>query len=679
MTRVSFLLACLSFLAPLAVVAATPAPVSSQVVESTIQGLTARHGAEQTARIRLGVTQVAQRWWPEDGDAAAFKMFCLESFITDEAELDRAARRIETVLEQVAGHLHEIRRELTTPLDLDTGPVAQVDELLANLDLQSHVGDDLFTSKVAFLALLNFPVRTLTEYLKDGPSWDRSTWARARMMDAFADRIPAAVAQEVTRVTTAADQYIADYNIFMGNLIATDGSRPFPADLRLITHWGLRDELKSQYGQPGGLDRQRLIARVMGRITRQEIPASVIGNPSLLWRPDTNEVRADKPGAVSAAAEREPDTRFQHILDYFHAQRAVDRHVPTAPTFIARSFEQGRQMPEAEVEKLLVSVLAAPDLKQLGGLISKRLGRSLEPFDIWYNGLKGRSRFSEAELDRAVAERYPTAAAFQADLPRILTTLGFSAEKAQWLADRIVVDPSRGAGHAMGAGRREDKAHLRTRVAKGGMNYKGYNIAVHELGHNVEQVFSLNGIDRWFLNGVPNTAFTEAFAFAFQNRDLELLGLVKPGEQDLSAKTLDDLWQVYEISGVSLVDMRVWRWLYAHPDATPAQLREATLQTAREVWNDYYAPVFGLRDQEILAIYSHTVTNPLYLPDYAIGHIISFQVGAKLQGPAFGTEFERMARQGLVTPDAWMRGAVGGPISSEALLAAAREALGKVR
>ncbi|HNX51840.1 MAG TPA: hypothetical protein PKL08_16855, partial [Thermoanaerobaculaceae bacterium] len=302
-----------------------------------------------------------------------------------------------------------------------------------------------------------------------------------------------------------------------------------------------------------------------------------------------------------------------------------------------------------------------------------------EAFDIWYNGLKGRSRFSEAELDRIVAERYPTAQAFQADLPRILTTLGFAPEKARWLADHIVVDPSRGAGHAMGAVRREDKAHLRTRVGKGGMNYKGYNIAVHELGHNVEQVFSLNGIDHWFLNGVPNTAFTESFAFSFQRRDLELLGLVKPGDEDRTAETLNDLWEVYEISGVSLVDMRAWRWMYAHPEATPAQLREATLQAAREVWNEYYAPVFGLRDQEILAIYSHTVTNPLYLPDYAIGHIISFQIGAKLQGSTFGAEFERMARQGLVTPDAWMRGAVGGPISSEALLAAVREALARVK
>ena len=60
------------------------------------------------------------------------------------------------------------------------------------------------------------------------------------------------------------------------------------------------------------------------------------------------------------------------------------------------------------------------------------------------------------------------------------------------------------------------------------MNYKGFNIAVHEMGHNVEQTFSLNDIDHTLLQGVPNTAFTEALAFVFQNHDLELLGLSKP-------------------------------------------------------------------------------------------------------------------------------------------------------
>jgi len=34
------------------------------------------------------------------------------------------------------------------------------------------------------------------------------------------------------------------------------------------------------------------------------------------------------------------------------------------------------------------------------------------------------------------------------------------------------------------------EAALRTRVESDGMNFKGYNIALHEMGHNLEQTFS---------------------------------------------------------------------------------------------------------------------------------------------------------------------------------------------
>ena len=101
------------------------------------------------------------------------------------------------------------------------------------------------------------------------------------------------------------------------------------------------------------------------------------------------------------------------------------------------------------------------------------------------------------------------------------------------------------------------------------MNYKGFNIAVHEMGHNVEQTFSLNDVDSTLLQGVPNTAFTEALAFVFQAHDLELLGLAKPDAQSEALKTLNAFWGTYEISGVALVDMAVWHWMYDHPDATP--------------------------------------------------------------------------------------------------------------
>jgi hypothetical protein len=649
--------------------AATPRPsIPPPVVDAAVAKIVAAHGAASESRARLGVTQVAQRWFDGDGDAAAFTAFCADNFLAGDEALAADFARLETVLEQVDGRLHEVHRMLLTPQDLDTGPVGALDLKLGDLDLAAHVDDDLFRTKVAFVALLNFPVNTLSERLADGGGWSRTTWARSRLMDRWAVRIPAEVAQQATQAFTAADQYIAGYNIQMSRLVDAKGqSLGFAAGPPLITHWGLRDELKAHYAEgAAGLAKQRAIQKVMERIVRQEIPNAAIGNPEFTW----------SPYAAAPASEREPDTRYEKLLSVFRAVRQADPYCPTAPTFIRRKFELDRQVPEQQVEALLVSVLTSKEVKDLAAAIEKRLGRPLEPFDIWYSGFSARAGKSEAELDAITKAKYPTVASFQAQLPEILTGLGFSAEKARWLADRIVVDPSRGAGHAMGAVRREDKAHLRTRIPAGGMLYKGYNIAIHELGHNVEQSFSLGEVDHWTMNGVPNNAFTEALAFVFQARDLELLGLAGAGDVERRKnEALNDLWSTYEIGGVALVDMGVWRYMYAHPDATPAQLREATLSIARDVWNRYYAPIFKSRDVEILAVYSHMISNGLYLPDYPMGHIIAFQLAKQFRGRDFGAEFERVARQGRLTPDAWMQGAVGGPLSAQALLDEARSAM----
>jgi len=69
----------------------------------------------------------------------------------------------------------------------------------------------------------------------------------------------------------------------------------------------------------------------------------------------------------------------------------------------------------------------------------------------------------------------------------------------------------------------------------------------------------------------------------------------------------------------------------------------------------------------------------LYLPDYAIGHILAFQIAQRLWQGDFGAEVERITRQGKLTPDAWIRGAVGGPISAYVLLEEAREAIAAER
>jgi oligoendopeptidase F len=226
---------------------------------------------------------------------------------------------------------------------------------------------------------------------------------------------------------------------------------------------------------------------------------------------------------------------------------------------------------------------------------------------------------------------------------------------------------------------RDAKSHLRTRVGSDGMDYKGYNIAVHEMGHNVEQTLSLNEIDYYMLQGVPNTAFTEALAFVFQARDLELLGLDAADELGHAYQVLDDFWGAAEISAVALVDMRVWHWMYDNPDASPMELKEATLQISKDVWNEYFADIFNRKDVVLLGVYSHMIHSFLYLPDYPIGHMIALQVEEQMaKAGDMGGEFERMSKMGNVTPDLWMKSATGAPVGPDALLAATDRALGKV-
>ncbi len=653
--------------------------IPDNVISSVIKDLQSTAPAH-AQRIDVGVHQVARLWQKEDGSAEDFTAFCKANFITDSAALTATFERFEKNLMLINGYFTELNRDLNVPLHLDCGPLQPVDEMFAVFSPSVHAMEDFFQTHIAFVALLNFPRTELEQRLKDGPGWSRRQWAEARLAGMFASRVPAAINQAITVNYTAAETYIAEYNIVMSNLLTGDGQRLFPDGLTLISHWGLRDELKAQYDKPDGLARQRMIHRVMERIIAQDIPAVVINNPAVDWNPESNQVVAH-PGATpaSTATTAEADTRYQRWLDVFRAEKKADPYHLSGKTFIDRKFNNEREIPEKDVEALLVSILSSPLIRETGGLIAARLGRALEPFDIWYNGFRVKSGMTEDELDKIVRKKYPTVASFEADLPNILGRLGFARDRAAWLSSLIAVDAARGSGHAMAAGRLGDKAHLRTRIPQSGMNYKGYNIALHELGHNVEQTFSFQGMDHTLLRGVPNTAFTEGFAFVFQSRDLAVLGLARPDPLRDALQTLDVLWSTYEIAGVALVDMRSWRWLYEHPDADAAAFKAAVIAIAKDVWNTYYAPVFGVKDEPLLAIYSHLVNSGLYIPDYPMGHIIAFQIEEYLKTRPLATEMERMCRIGSVTPDFWMKTAVGSPISTEPMLKAAQDALARVK
>jgi hypothetical protein len=692
MPRLCTVVAFLQLILSVVVNAQSQAQTSSVALPRLLSALelelTTKYGQNQQGRIHRGVRQVSEFWRSEDGDSTVLADFVRSQFIGDRAVLDTMFNRLESSFEQLNGHMAEIGRVFRTQTDLDLGPVQPFDEIFAGYDPSAHLIDDFFANKLAFSVLLNFPLTTLEERLHDGPKWTRRQWAEARLTRMFSHRVPADVNLAIARAVSEADQYIADYNIWMHHLLTNDGKRPFPAGLRLLSHWNLRDEIKAEYSEgKTALPKQRLIQQVMERIVTQTIPESAINNPGVDWNPVTNSVVAStvQDGKPKSTLGRttlnapEPDTRYSVLLKTFQASHLADPFCPTAPTLIARRFDEDRELPEARVKAMLEQVAGAPEVTMVAALIRQRLGRPLEPFDIWYNGFRPRGAYTEEQLDKIVRAKYPTADAYKKDIPNLLVKLGFTKERAQFYADHIEVDPARGSGHAMGAAMRSANSHLRTRVEAAGMNYKGFNIAIHEMGHNVEQVTSLNLIDHTLLAGVPNTAFTEALAFVFQGHDLALLGLETSDPKREALKALDDFWGAYEISGVALLDMAVWHWMYDNPNATPASLKEATLRMAKEIWNKYYAPVFETRDVVLLAIYSHMIHSLLYLPDYPLGHLIAHQIEEHVRaaGP-LGPEFERMAREGCVAPDVWMNNATGAPVGAESLLSGARHALNEL-
>ena len=123
-----------------------------------------------------------------------------------------------------------------------------------------------------------------------------------------------------------------------------------------------------------------------------------------------------------------------------------------------------------------------------------------------------------------------------------------------------------------------------------------------------------------------------------------------------------------EIMGVGMVDMKIWKWLYAHPESTAAELKIAVLTISKEVWNTYFANIFGIKDQVILGIYSHMISNPLYLAAYSYGQIIEFQLEEHLTNKNFAHETDRIFQQGKLIPQVWMEGAVGSKISVQPIL-----------
>jgi hypothetical protein len=647
--------------------------INETTVTAVVDTVKAAQPAADLNLLKKGVKHAASLWREGDGTPADFSEFIKGNYISDPSRRNIVFNKISRYLESLNGNYNEITLDLRKSLDEATGEIDDIDRMFGNYSVGSHMQSDFYSNKIAFAIALNFPYFTLAEKEELGPKWSHDEWAMARLGDLFIARVPAELEQAVTEATGNSEMYIAEYNIHMDHLRTDDGRQIFPDNMVLLSHWNLRDELKADYADKvNGSEKQEMIYKVMERIITQEIPGVVINSSDYEWAPYSNKVTK---GNASIQAPAEPDTRYSHIIKNFRARKEIDTYNPEMNTFILRKFSLEMEIAQNEVEALFDSYLSSPQLVSLGSLIKKRSGRVLRPYDIWYDGFKTRSSIPESLLTSKTSALYPDPVAFHSGMTAMLTKLGWSPGRAGYLAEKIIVDPARGSGHAWGAAMKGSLSHLRTRISNAGMDYKGYNIAVHEFGHNVEQTISLYDMDNYMMSGVPNTAFTEANAFIFQSRDLFLLGMKDDNPDKEKMEIFDAAWSLMEIMGVGMVDMKVWKWLYENPDATPAQLKENTIAIAVEVWNKYFAPVLGVRDSPILAIYSHMIDAPLYLANYSYGHVIQFQIEEYLKGKNFSNEIDRIYSQGRLTPQQWMMGAVGAKISTQPILNALDKAL----
>lgn len=654
-------------------IVATSAFINDAIISAVTDSLKTLNPSADAILLNKGVKHAASLWRAEDGTISEFSAFVKKNFIGDPEKRKTEFRKISNYFESLFGYYNEITLDLKKNLDEATGELDEIDRMFGTYSVSSHFSDDFYQNKIAFFIALNFPYYTLTEKETYGPDWSREEWAMARLGDMFVSRVPASLNQALNTAVGNAEMYIAEYNICMGHLRTDDGRQLFPEDMVLLSHWNLRDELKANYAAgEKGVEKQEMIYKVMERIINQDIPGVIINSPEYEWAPFSNKVTKS---GVQIEAASEPDTRYEHIANIFRAMKDIDPYHTEMNTAILRKFSFEMEISQEEVESLFDSYMSSPQLVKIGELIKKRLGRDLKAYDIWYDGFKTRSTIPEDLLTSKTSSIYPNPLAFKAQMPLMLEKLGWSPERAIYLSSKIVVDPARGSGHAAGAAMKGSLAHLRTRISEKGMDYKGYEIAVHEFGHNVEQTISLYDVDNYMMSGVPNTAITEALAFVFQSRNLTLLDMKDNAPDKDKIETLNAAWSLMEIMGVGMVEMKSWKWLYENPDATPSQLKEIIINLAEDTWNKYFAPVIGIKDSPILAIYSHMVEVPLYLPNYSYGHIVQFQLEEFLKGKKLSDEIDRMFKQGRLTPQQWMTGAVGAKISVQPILNKLEEVL----
>ena len=241
--------------------------ISETTVNNVIDVLKKNSDNSSHDRLERGVRHAASLWRETDGTEQEFIEFCKKNFVSDPDELFTVFKKAERNVEVLYGYFNEITLGLRKPLDEPMGEIKPIDKMFGSYSVGAHLIEDMYKNKIAFYIALNFPYYSLQEKNELGKKWSRKEWAYARLGDMFTARIPSDLIRKAGEVSSRSEMYIAEYNIYMGNVVDDSGKSLFPADMVLLSHWNLRDEIKSNYAnKTNGVKKQGTIYKVMTRI-----------------------------------------------------------------------------------------------------------------------------------------------------------------------------------------------------------------------------------------------------------------------------------------------------------------------------------------------------------------------------------------------------------------------------
>ena len=649
--------------------------ISEKMINKTVTALCGCEKNPDAVVVEQCVRVVSARWIETDGTEDEFHAFCLKHYVGDINKKSQLLEKIQEKIEKIFGFSLSLYWSNAWSVMMQTGPLEPIDSIFAEMDPNAHILEDFYRSKLALVILLNFPLLSLDEKRKlANTAACRKRLAQCRLAELCQYRIPFEVRALESSAVSQTFQYLGHLMFDLDRVVTHDG-RPWADNpIKVDCHWGLRDQIVLHYQDLMGLSKQIVLAKIWERAILEEVPSAYYEDATRHWDPVTNVLfKSDSNESHSNGVFY--TGHYARLCELFEAKKSEDVYSPEMPNFIERSCNQQREISESSTRALLINFLTNPLLSLCADYLKKRLKRPLNAFDIVYNQFGLTETVGVDEHDAIVAQRFPTLSHFKAAIPDLLIKLGFDPQLSRDIASKINVVACRTGGFASFPKMRGGEYILATSMERETMNYMSFSTAMHELGHCVERYLSSEFIDHYILGEVPGSAFTEAFAFLFDSKCLELLGIEENGKDKRKGKILNLFWAAFLNSGLALVELDCWQWMYDHPGFTEAELKSSVIQISRTIWNQYFCPILGERDSVILAGYSPMLINPLYMPEYALAIFIQTQIDHYFEDKILGSEMPRMCRAGRVTPDEWMMAAVGEPISSQVLLMLAESIL----